>query len=577
MSLFNTLRTASSGLTATQAGIALVGQNVANAQSVGYTRRVLAPTQQVVGDRVAGVDAGAAQRVFSKAVQTRLFAERAGAAYADLRADYARSLDRLFGRPGAAGSLDFSLNSFNTALGALAENPSDLALRASAISSAQGLAASLNALSQGVQDLRTSAERALATGAREATTLLARLAELNGKLVGGSMAAPNATLEDERDRLLTDLSRLVGFERQDRPDGTIVLRTQSGVTLLDGVSAHKLAFEPRAALSPEILADDPDRSPGRLFVVSPSGARLDATSGVLRTGALYAHLEARDTALVGVQAQLDELAAGLVRIFADEPVSPALASGTWRIPAPISATPGGVALEIVVGETRIVAQTRGALADALTGAFGPPAVTVGLDAASGAWEIAGLPASVAVASGTWRATDAGGGLRAALFVDRSAGALADVAGATTGLAGRLAFNGEIARDPALLSRGSGSPYALAAGDTRRVEELVGLLEGRALTFSARAMIGGAYVPFTATLGEFSRRIVESQGAAAESAAMIADGQAIALAGLEARFAEDAGVDIDREMAELVKLQTAYSANARVLTAVRELLDTLLRM
>lgn len=576
MSLFNTLRTASSGLTATQAGIALVGQNVANAQSVGYTRRVLSPTQQVVGDRVAGVDAGAAQRVFSKAVQTRLFAERSGAAYADLRADYARSLDRLFGRPGAAGSLDFSMNAFNTALGALAENPSDLALRASAISSAQGVAASLNALSQGVQDLRTSAERALATGAREATTLLAGLAELNGKLVGGSMAA-NATLEDERDRLLTDLSRLVGFERQDRPDGTIVLRTQSGVTLLDGVSAHKLVFEPRAALSPEILADDPDRSPGRLFIVSPSGARLDATSGVLRTGALHAHLEARDTTLVGVQAQLDELAAGLVRIFADEPVSPALASETWRIPAPISATPGGVALEIVVGETRFVAQTRGALADALTGAFGPPAVTVGLDAASGAWEIAGLPASVAVASGTWRATDAGGGLRAALFVDRSAGALADVAGATTGLAGRLAFNGEIARDPAILSRGSGSPYALAAGDTRRVEELVGLLEGRALTFSARAMIGGAYVPFTATLGEFSRRIVESQGAAAESAAMLADGQAIALAGLEARFAEDAGVDIDREMAELVKLQTAYSANARVLTAVRELLDTLLRM
>lgn len=576
MSLFNTLRTASSGLTATQAGIALVGQNVANAQSVGYTRRVLAPTQQVVGDRVAGVDAGAVQRVFSKAVQTRLFAERSGAAYADLRADYARSLDRLFGRPGAAGSLDFSLNSFNTALGALAENPSDLALRASAISSAQGVAASLNALSQGVQDLRTSAERALATGAREATTLLSRLAELNGKLVGGSMAAPNATLEDERDRLLTDLSRLVGFERQDRPDGTIVLRTQSGVTLLDGVSAHKLVFEPRAALSPEILADDPDRSPGRLFVVSPSGARLDATSGVLRTGALYAHLEARDTTLVGVQAQLDELAAGLVRIFADEPVTPVSpAAGVWEVPLPQAATLGATALELVVGGRRFVASSPSALATALSSAFDPATVTV--DGTGGVWRIEGLPSTVAPGSATWRATDVGGGLRAALFVDRSAGALADVVGATTGLAGRLALNGEIARDPALLSRGSGSPYALAAGDTRRVEELVGLLEGRALTFSARAMIGGAYVPFTATLGEFSRRIVESQGAAAESAAMLADGQAIALAGLEARFAEDAGVDIDREMAELVKLQTAYSANARVLTAVRELLDTLMRM
>jgi len=36
-----------------------------------------------------------------------------------------------------------------------------------------------------------------------------------------------------------------------------------------------------------------------------------------------------------------------------------------------------------------------------------------------------------------------------------------------------------------------------------------------------------------------------------------------------------GVDLDREAAELTRLQTAYRANAQVISAARELFDTLL--
>ena len=38
-----------------------------------------------------------------------------------------------------------------------------------------------------------------------------------------------------------------------------------------------------------------------------------------------------------------------------------------------------------------------------------------------------------------------------------------------------------------------------------------------------------------------------------------------------------GVNIDEEMAHLLQLQTAYGANARVMTAVREMLDALMRI
>jgi flagellar hook-associated protein 1 FlgK len=58
---------------------------------------------------------------------------------------------------------------------------------------------------------------------------------------------------------------------------------------------------------------------------------------------------------------------------------------------------------------------------------------------------------------------------------------------------------------------------------------------------------------------------------------IDEGQQIALTSIESRFAESAGVNIDQEMTQLVALQTAYGANARVMTAVRDMLDMLMRI
>ena len=49
MSLLSALNAATSGLRVTQAGIGVVSQNVANADTAGYTRRRLAPIQQLAG------------------------------------------------------------------------------------------------------------------------------------------------------------------------------------------------------------------------------------------------------------------------------------------------------------------------------------------------------------------------------------------------------------------------------------------------------------------------------------------------------------------------------------------------
>jgi len=72
-------------------------------------------------------------------------------------------------------------------------------------------------------------------------------------------------------------------------------------------------------------------------------------------------------------------------------------------------------------------------------------------------------------------------------------------------------------------------------------------------------------------------MISQQGAAAESANSLKQGQDIVVNSLQQRFNDQAGVNVDSEMANLLQLQSAYAANARVMTTVRDLLDLLMKM
>jgi flagellar hook-associated protein 1 FlgK len=47
--------------------------------------------------------------------------------------------------------------------------------------------------------------------------------------------------------------------------------------------------------------------------------------------------------------------------------------------------------------------------------------------------------------------------------------------------------------------------------------------------------------------------------------------------LQQRFNDASGVNVDEEMANLLTLQNSYAANARVVSAIKEMLDALIQM
>ena len=164
MSISQALNNSLSGLRATQAGLALISANVANAQTAGYVRKSLQLATNASGDSSGSVRVAAVNRELDQYLQRQLRVEAAGGGYADLRADFYTRLQGLYGSPGSTSSLETTFNNFTSAVQSLVTSPDSPAARSVVLSSAQVLTQTLNSLSSDIQGLRSDAENGLAIG-----------------------------------------------------------------------------------------------------------------------------------------------------------------------------------------------------------------------------------------------------------------------------------------------------------------------------------------------------------------------------------------------------------------------------
>jgi flagellar hook-associated protein 1 FlgK len=156
------------------------------------------------------------------------------------------------------------------------------------------------------------------------------------------------------------------------------------------------------------------------------------------------------------------------------------------------------------------------------------------------------------------------------------GAITSAGSQTVGLAGRIAVNAGLISDPSRLVVFSTSPLTDSA-DSTRPDFIFQRLHEATTTYSPNTGLGAASAPFEGSVTTFMRQMLSMQGENAANAANLASGQSVVVSALQERFAQTSGVNIDAEMADLITLQTAYGANARVLSAVREMIDMLMKI
>jgi flagellar hook-associated protein 1 len=618
MSLSQALSAALAGVTATQQGLSVIAGNVANANTPGYVDESVNQVEVATAGQVgASVDTTGVNRNLNCLLQSQLWTETSGGSYADKTAQLYQQLQQLYGTPGSSTSFDAIYNNFTAALQSLSTSPGSYSAQAGVLDSAQAVAQNLNSMTTSIQELRTQAEQGIANDVQTANNALQQIAQINLLLEGRSTSdSAAATLEDQRDQDITQLAQLMNVRVVRNPDNQISLFTGTGLQLVAGGQASQLNFDNTGTLSAMSLwsADPSKDGAGTITLVSPGGATADLIAdNAIQSGELAAYIQMRDSILPQAQNQLDELANQMSQALSNQTTSgTAVTSGAQSgYGVDVGELSPGNSVQLTYTDSNniqhtltIVALGQGGTLPLQNSPSNANNQEIGIDFSGGMNSVvsqlnaafglslqfsnpAGTTLQVVNANGTSNVVNSlsatstvtsltSGDPQLPMFLDGNtpiSGAITASGSQTTGLAGRITVNPALVASPSSLVA-----YAsdTAAGDPTRPNFILDQMSNASLTYSPTTGIGSPQAPYSGTLTDFMSQIVGQQSRAANAATNLQQGQDTVVNALQQRFNDQSGVNIDTEMSNLIALQSAYAANARVMATIQQMLTTLLQ-
>lgn len=234
-----------SGLSAYRSALDAVGENVANSQSPGYTRRRVVLEQSQITARgdigygeqtlFNGVRTVGVQRAWDNFKATEARAASTGAARAEVRQQWLTSVENAL-NDGVSG-VGASLTQFYNAANRLAADPSAPLGRTEMITALSSIASALRTSAQGLSRIAAAVGDAVDSEAGAVNGAIAALQDLNGALRAAARGgSASASLADERDRLIEKIAERMDIDVTINDDGTASIRSTSdnNIVLLDG-------------------------------------------------------------------------------------------------------------------------------------------------------------------------------------------------------------------------------------------------------------------------------------------------------------------------------------------------------
>jgi flagellar hook-associated protein 1 FlgK len=235
---FTGLQTALSGLQAAQAAINTAGENIANANTAGYSRQVVntvesgslqIPSLSQNGgfaNMGTGVSISDISRIRDQFLDVQYRAQNTATSNANTASSELQQVQTAVNEPSDNG-LQSVMSSFWSAWSGLVSNPSSPAAQGAVINAGQTLASTFNTVSQQMATVQTQAAQQYSalTGANGQVEQDAnQVATLNAQIVQATQAgqSPN-TLLDQRDKVLDDLSGLAQVSVTNGSNGAVTV------------------------------------------------------------------------------------------------------------------------------------------------------------------------------------------------------------------------------------------------------------------------------------------------------------------------------------------------------------------
>ena len=577
MSLTSSFQIGRSALTASQLAIQVAGDNLANAATPGFTRRVANLTTIEGAGGVLGVGVGrgvslanVARRV-DEALLSRLRSSVSDQAAAQTASDLFTQVESITNDLTDSG-LSAELNDFVNAFSELANNPRGAETKALIVEQGVALASRLRSMRADLVNVRTQVDDQLRTSVNRAEELFGQIASLNVSITTSELGSTeNVALRDQRDQMLGELSGLVDINILEQANGAVDVRVGSTPVVQAGLSRGldlNLLTE-NGVLSAKVVV--PDSLPERVFPTSGTiGALIDQRDGLVTT----------------TLTDLDSIAANLIfevnRIHSAGRPFPGLTTTTSERTVPLA------------DQTLALNDPNNATFDRLPFAAGNGSITVLVtDTATGQTtkttidiDLDGIDASGApgfandtTLTDVQTALNGVGNLSATLGPDGRLtlnaspgfefGFERDSSGVLALLGVNTYFTGTGAQDVGVRQELIDEPSLLVAGSAEGSNEAalaIVDLQNKSLGSLGNVSLTEAWRNAT---GEVGVR------AAAASSRSEAEGQV--RANLEAQRAAVSGVSIDEESINLLNFQRQYQAAARFISTVDELTQTLISL
>jgi len=293
--LFGILSSAARGLEAQRVGLDVTGQNIANVNTPGYSRRTVdivavpPPTRDSAG---GGADAATIRSQRDRLVERRLQLETSGSSQYATIADTIGQIESALGT--GASSLDSRMNDFFESASALADRPADAVARQDVILQASSLAKAFNGTVSRLQQIGRETDQRVISTVGQINGLTDRIAKLNGVITTAADSGSSLHAQDEQQELVNQLAGLTDVRISLRSEGGVDIDTASGRSLVIGATAYTMDLGTTGV--------------GGNHTVSLQGADITST---LSGGSLGGLISVRDTTLPGYIQSLDEQASAL--------------------------------------------------------------------------------------------------------------------------------------------------------------------------------------------------------------------------------------------------------------------------
>ncbi len=232
-------------LLANQIALQTTGNNIANANTVGYSRQT-AVMSQVPGQYTGsgyigkGVEVSTIERAHSDFLTTQAAQAASVSSMDSTRANQLSSLEDIF--TGGASGLGASVTDMLNSLSDVASTPTDITARNVVLTRADEMAARFRDAQSRLDDLQQGVKSQLGNAVTTINSLATRVAALNQQIARsqGSGQAPNDLL-DQRDQAMRDLNHQVQTTTVAADDGTMSVFIGSQPLVL-GSSAAPLSL-----------------------------------------------------------------------------------------------------------------------------------------------------------------------------------------------------------------------------------------------------------------------------------------------------------------------------------------------